>query len=68
MCSSDLTASLVAEDAAGSLACGSDEALQVLEELVRLGYLAAVPSLLLFSSATGVLFRRAELTATSRDL
>jgi len=56
-------ASLVAEDAAFGLACGSDEALQVLEELVRLGYLAAVPALLLFSSATGVLFRRAQLGA-----
>jgi len=65
---SSRTASLVAEDAAGNLACGSDEALQVLEELARLGYLAAVPSQLLFSSATGVLFRRAELPATSRDL
>jgi len=63
---SSRAASLVAEDVARSLACGSDEALQVLEELVRLGYLAAVPSLLLFSSATGVLFRRAEIPSTSR--
>jgi hypothetical protein len=66
--SSSRAASLVAEDAAGSLGCGPDEALQVLEELVRLGYLAAVPSLLLFSSATGVLFRRADITTTSRGL
>jgi hypothetical protein len=53
-------ASLVAEDAARRLSCGTDEALQILEELVRLGYLVAVPSRLLFSSASGVLFRRAE--------
>ena len=58
-------ASLVAEDAARSLACGTEEALQLLEELVRLGYLAAVPARLLFSSATGVLFRRAEIPLTS---
>ncbi|HYS06784.1 MAG TPA: hypothetical protein VEW47_16510 [Candidatus Dormibacteraeota bacterium] len=65
---SSRAASLVAEDTASRLGCGPDEALQVLEELVRLGYLAAVPSLLLFSSATGVLFRRAEIPATSRGL
>ncbi len=53
--------SVVAEDAAVRLGCGPDEALQVLEELVRLSYLAAVPSVYLFSSATGVLFRRAGL-------
>lgn len=61
-------ASLVAEDAARGLGCGADESLQVLEELVRLGYLAAVPSPLLFSSATGVLFRRAGIPATSQSL
>jgi hypothetical protein len=66
--SSSRAGRLVAEDAAGSLGCGSDEALQALEELVRLGYLAAVPSLLLFSSTTGVLFRRADITTTSRGL
>ena len=65
---SSRAASLVAEDVASSLGCGSDEALQALEELVRLGYLAAVPSLLLFSSATGVLFRRAEIPTKSKGL
>ena len=49
---------VVAEDAARHLACGSEEAMQTLEELVRLGYLAAVPSGYLFSSTSGVLFRR----------
>jgi hypothetical protein len=50
---------VVAEDAAVRLGCGPDEALQVLGELVRLGFLAAAPSAYLFSSPTGVLFQRA---------
>lgn len=49
----------VAEDATRALGCGLDEGLQVLEELARLGYFTVVPSVFLFSSATGVLFRRA---------
>ena len=56
---------LVAEDAAVRLACGTDEALQTLEELVRLGYLEVVPSAYLFSSTSGVLFRKAETRAQS---
>ncbi len=52
---------VVAEDAAVRLGCGSVEALQVLGELVRLGFLAAAPSSYLFSSPTGVLFRRAAI-------
>ncbi|PYT37431.1 MAG: hypothetical protein DMF52_03200 [Acidobacteria bacterium] len=51
--------SVVAEDTAVNLGCGPEEALQVLEELVRLGYLTAAPSPYLFSSTAGVLFRRA---------
>src|SRR5207249_9548725 len=35
---------LVPEDAAARLGCGAGEALQTLEELVRLGYLEVVPS------------------------
>ncbi|HYS77552.1 MAG TPA: hypothetical protein VEO94_01850, partial [Candidatus Dormibacteraeota bacterium] len=51
---------MVAEDTAARLGCGTDEALQTLEELVRLGYLEVVPSSYLFSSASGVLFRKSE--------
>ena len=50
---------LVAEDVAIRLDCGRDEALQALQEMVRLGYLDAGPAAYLFSSPTGVLFRRA---------
>ena len=57
--SSSRAASMVAEDAGARLGCSPDEGLQVLEELVRLGYFRAAPSAYLFSSATGVLFRRA---------
>jgi len=49
---------VVSEDAAARLACGAEEALQALEELARLGYLDVVPSAYLFSSASGVLFRK----------
>jgi hypothetical protein len=52
-------ATLVAEDTARNLGCDQDEALQAMEELVRLGYLTAAPSPYLFSSTSGVLFRRA---------
>jgi hypothetical protein len=52
-------ATQVAEDTARNLGCGQDEAVQALEELVRLGYLTAAPSPYLFSSTSGVLFRRA---------
>ena len=58
-CSGETT--LVAEDTARNLGCGPTEALQALEELVRLGYLVAVPSAYLFSSTSGVLFRRAAI-------
>jgi hypothetical protein len=54
-------ARLVAEDVSVRLGCGTDEALQALEELVRLGYLDAGPAPYLFSSSTGVLFRRAAI-------
>jgi hypothetical protein len=53
--------SLIAEDTARDLACGPEEALQALEELVRLGYLSAAPSPYLFSSTTGVMFKRASV-------
>ena len=58
-------AQLVAEDAAARLRCGTQEALQTLEELVRLGYLEVVPSAYLFSSTSGVLFRKAVTRAHS---
>jgi len=58
---SSRTLRVVAEDAAPRLGCGAGEALQALEELVRLGYLEVVPSAFLFSSPTGALFRRAAL-------
>jgi len=58
-CSGETT--LVAQDTARNLGCGQIEALQALEELVRLGYLTALPSPYLFSSTSGVLFRRAEI-------
>lgn len=54
-------ARLVAEDVSVRLGCGTDEALQALEGLVRLGYLDAGPAPYLFSSSTGVLFRRAAI-------
>jgi len=56
---------MVAEDTAARLGCGTDEALQTLEELVRLGYLEVVPSAYLFSSTSGVLFRKAVTRAHS---
>ncbi len=56
---------LVAEDAAARLGCGAEEALQTLQEMVRLGYLEVVPSAYLFSSSSGSLFRRAESRAQS---
>ncbi|MBI1950593.1 MAG: hypothetical protein HYS34_04435, partial [Acidobacteria bacterium] len=52
-------ARLVAEDVALRLECGREEALQALQEMVRLGYLDAGPAAYVFSSPTGVLFRRA---------
>ena len=58
--------SWVAEDAAGRLGCGPGEALQVLDETRVAAVDVLEPSLLLFSSATGVLFRRAEIPTTSR--
>jgi hypothetical protein len=57
-------ARMVAEDVAQRLDCGRDEALQALHEMVRLGYLDAGPAAYLFSSPTGVLFRRAALQPT----
>jgi hypothetical protein len=59
-------ARLVAEDVAVRMECGNDEALQALQEMVRLGYLDAGPASYVFSSPTGVLFRRAEIHPTSR--
>lgn len=59
-------ARMVAEDVARRLACGRDEAMQTLQEMVRLGYLDAGPAAYLFSSPTGVLFRRAATQPSSR--
>ncbi len=55
---------LVAEDVAVRLECGRDEALQALHEMVRLGYLDASPAAYVFSSPTGVLFRRAAVRSS----
>jgi hypothetical protein len=57
---------MVAEDVALRLACGRDEAMQTLQEMVRLGYMEAGPAAYLFSSPTGVLFRRAALQPSAR--
>lgn len=57
---------MVAEDVALRLACGRDEAMQTLQEMVRLGYMEAGPAAYLFSSPTGVLFRRAAIQSSSR--
>ena len=59
-------ARLVAEDVAVRMECGKDEALQALQEMVRLGYLDAGPASYVFSSPTGVLFRRAEIHPSPR--
>ena len=59
-------ARLVAEDVAVRMECGKEEALQVLQEMVRLGYLDAGPASYVFSSPTGVLFRRAEIQPSPR--
>jgi len=57
---------MVAEDVARRLACGRDEAMQTLQEMVRLGYMEAGPAAYLFSSPTGVLFRRASIQSSQR--
>lgn len=59
-------ARLVAEDVAVRMECGQEEALQALQEMVRLGYLDAGPASYVFSSPTGVLFRRAEIQPSPR--
>ena len=59
-------ARMVAEDVALRLSCGRDEAMQTLQEMVRLGYMEAGPAAYLFSSPTGVLFRRAVLRSEAR--
>lgn len=59
-------ARLVAEDVAVRMECGKEEALQALQEMVRLGYLDAGPAAYVFSSPTGVLFRRAEIQPSPR--
>ena len=59
-------ARMVAEDVALRLACGRDEAMQTLQEMVRLGYMEAGPAAYLFSSPTGVLFRRAAIQSQSQ--
>jgi len=57
---------MVAEDVALRLACGRDEAMQTLQEMVRLGYMEAGPAAYLFSSPTGVLFRKAAIQSPQR--
>jgi hypothetical protein len=59
-------ARLVAEDVAVRMECGKEEALQALQEMVRLGYLDAGPASYVFSSPTGVLFHRAEIQPSPR--
>lgn len=59
-------ARLVAEDVAVRMEWGKEEALQALQEMVRLGYLDAGPAAYVFSSPTGVLFRRAEIQPSPR--
>lgn len=59
-------ARLVAEDVAVRMECGKEEALQALQEMVRLGYLDAGPASYVFSSPTGVLFRKAEIQPSPR--
>ncbi len=56
--SSSRTACVVAEDVVSRLGWERDDALQTLGELVRLGYLAAAPSLYVFSSASAKMFRK----------
>jgi hypothetical protein len=57
---------MVAEDVALRLSCGRDEAMQTLQEMVRLGYMEAGAAAYLFSSRTGVPFRRAAIHSSPR--
>jgi len=58
---------LVAEDIAAGTGWTGAAALETLQALARLGYLESVPAAYTFSSATGVLYRRARIEGSATE-